>query len=143
MLRTFMPILVTLVVLLALANVLLHWQQELVAPVQELTPAERRWVALSAEQQQGYVQQYQRLLTRGDGALVLRRAREFAEMPADRRARLRELHRALWDALDTLHGAELRRTLLLPASARAFFAYRILAEQEPERLAALKADEGP
>lgn len=93
-----------------------------------------RWVALGPERQRDRVQQFHKLMARGDSAELLRRAGAFAALPAEQQRALVELDALRHVCLAKLTPAERIYVQELAPEARAFEILRRLRSQDPETL---------
>lgn len=96
-----------------------------------------RWRHLDVAQRAAHLRSYQALAQQGDAAAVLRHARQFAQLPPQRRQALRELQAAFQDVLQWQGPVGRKDLLRSTPRARAFFVYQTLAATDPERLARL------
>lgn len=93
-----------------------------------------RWTSLSHEQQREYVQQFHKLMARGDSSELLRRAAAFAALPQETQQRLGELSRLRQKFMSDLSPAERSYLQGLAPEARAFEILRRLRARDPETL---------
>lgn len=133
-------ILVAAIAVLAGANLaLLVWARGDASGARRPASAWQRWQALPASEQLACAQRYADLARREDAGAVLRRARDFARLPAVRQERLREVQGVFQTTLDRQNAAQRREILLAPPRARAYLLYQALAEQDPALVAQLRA----
>ena len=98
-----------------------------------------RWREMSLEERWPYVKAYQQVATRRDSREILANAREYGELSADAQARLRSLQQLQAEVLQQQHSTRRRLLISLPPKARAFELMRIIEEDHPERLRALRS----
>lgn len=129
------------VLLLLLANAAwyAHRQRSRSDPASRPVTAWDRWRALTPDERAGYVQQYQKLFRGGDAGELFRRARRFVAQPAVRRQAQRETFAILVETITRQPPAVRNEWLRMPPTTRAFFVYRALSQEEPERLEAQRA----
>lgn len=107
--------------------------------VAEPATAWERWLALSGEERQLCVRQYEELIRRPDADAVLRNVREFAQLPADGQRRLREALVLLRETVARQPPGRRRELLTTVGATRAFLVYQVLMTEEPQRVAELRA----
>ena len=99
-----------------------------------------RWQACSPAERQTYVEQYQGIDRREDAASVFRQAREFAQLPPVEQDRLRRLQRLLAETIDRQTASGRHELLRMAPRGRAFLVYQVLAADDPDTLARLRAE---
>lgn len=127
-----------LLLLLANAAWYAHRQRSRADAASRPVTAWDRWRSFTTGERAGYVQQYQTLSRRGDAGELLRRARRFAAQPAARRQAQRETFAILVETITRQPPAVRNEWLRAPPGARAYYVYRALTLDDPERLEALR-----
>ena len=141
MTRWLLTILWLAVAALAIANLAVFVNNRRAAQSPARGPATtwQRWQAFSADERRALVIRYQSIAPRADAATILRRAREFARLDAERQGCVRNLQRTLDEILAQQPAGRRHDLLRSPPRAQAFFVYQVLKQHDPERLAELAA----